>query len=460
MKKSVHDNRFLELRKRALDILGKYERVAPDVFDAKIRKLIFELDTNRLELELQNEDLRQTELALSTTKVQYDELYDFAPVGYLTLTSELRIAESNHRAAELFNCEKTTLRDRKFSDFIHSEDQDSFHLCHQDLQASGRRQTCSLRLTASCGTPSGENLEAPPRHRHVHLEFVYKKQSVAGEGQLLMTVSDITELVETKNALSTLNAELEERVKKRTIKLKKAQTQLLHREKLAAIGTLAASIAHELNNPLQGVLNVIKGVGRRAVLEPEDAELVEIAVAECDRMRKLLAALRDFNRPSSGVRAPVCLKTTLDGVLLLFKKELATRQISVEVHHDGHTPELYGVSDQLKQVIMNLLRNSADACRPGGKITIRTESRQTGVILEVIDNGVGIEPDIEDRIFEPFFSTKAEVSGTGLGLSVSYGIIKSHNGTIEVDSSRNKMTHFRITLPVRAPDRSPQKSAQ
>ncbi len=453
MKKNADNARFLELRKRALDILGEYKFVAPDIFDAKIRKLIFELDTNRLELELQNEDLRQTELALTRTQIRYDELYEFAPVGYLTLTAELRIAESNRRAAELLGCEKAALRKRKFSDFIHSEDQDIFHLHRQSLPAFGKRQSCSLRLTASCRTDTPEERDGRGQHRHVQLDTVARADNGAGDGQLLMTISDITELTETKIALATLNNELEERVRQRNLKLDQARDQLLHSEKLAAIGTLAASIAHELNNPLQGVLNVIKGVGRRAALEPEDAELVELAVGECARMRDLLAALRDFNRPSSGLRAPVDLRRLLDSVLLLFKKEFATRQISTEVHHDGHTPELYGVADQLKQVVMNLLQNSADACRPGSKISIRTESRQTAVIIEVTDNGAGIEPAIIDHIFEPFFSTKAEVTGTGLGLAVSYGIIKSHNGTIEVDSSPYKMTRFRITLPVRKPGR-------
>ena len=457
MKQRAQDTRFLELRKRALDIIGEYKEVPPQVFDAKLRKLIFELDTARLELELQNEDLRQTEQALTSSQVKYDILYQLAPVGYLTLNTELRIAESNRRAAELLGDELVKLRARKFSDFIHHDDQDIFHIRWQELLASGHRQSFSLRLNNSRRDNGGDIPANHPQHRHVQLECVDNGDSGNSDAQLLMTMSDITELIETKNALNTLNNELEERVKQRTKKLEQARSQLLHSEKLAAIGTLAASIAHELNNPLQGVLNVIKGVGRRAVLEPEDVELVEIATNECERMRALLAALRDFNRPSSGIRAPICLQSMVDSVLLLFKKEFATRQISVEVQHDGRTPELYGVSDQLKQVIMNLLRNSVDACRPGGKISLRTEARQTGVILEVIDDGVGIEAANKNQIFEPFFSTKDAVKGTGLGLSVSYGIIKSHNGTIEVDSSPDTITRFRITLPVRKPGRRPQQ---
>ena len=307
MNRNADDRRFLELRQRALDILGDYQRVAPDVFDAKIRQLIFELDTNRLELELQNEDLRQTELALEKSQVNYNELYEFAPVGYLTLSAELRIAESNRRAAELLQCDKASLRHLKFSDFIHSDDQDIFHLKHQDLLALGRRQSCGLRLAASCGS-GGEDHQGRGPYRYVQLALVAKASTGESTGQLLMTMADITELTEAKMALATLNSELEERVRRRSKKLDQARSQLLHQEKLAAIGTLAASIAHELNNPLQGVLNVIKGVGRRAVLEPEDAELVQIAAGECHRMRKLLAALRDFNRPSSGVRAPICLQ--------------------------------------------------------------------------------------------------------------------------------------------------------
>jgi signal transduction histidine kinase len=229
---------------------------------------------------------------------------------------------------------------------------------------------------------------------------------------------------------------------------------LLHSEKLAAIGALSASIAHELNNPLQGVLNVIKGVGKRAILEPEDTELMEIALNECLRMRTLLSALQDFNRPSSGIRAPIELHKTLDSVLLLYKKMFAINNIIIEKRYCNDIPLFYAVADQIKQVVMNILNNAVDACEGGGKIIITTKSDHSYISLSISDNGVGIDPANKYNIFEPFFSTKPEVKGTGLGLSVSYGIIKKHNGILEVKSSPGNGALFRIKLPLRETERS------
>ena len=224
---------------------------------------------------------------------------------------------------------------------------------------------------------------------------------------------------------------------------------MLHSEKLAAIGALSASLAHELNNPLQGILNVIKGVGKRAILDPEDTELMEIALNECLRMRTLLQSLQDFNRPSSGIRAPIDLHKTLDSVLLLYKEKFATSNIILEKHYGDDIPIFYAVADQIKQVVMNLLNNAIDACKDGGKIIIKTESDHSYISLYIKDNGVGIDPANKYKIFEPFFSTKPEVKGIGLGLSVSYGIIKNHNGILEVNSNPGKGATFRIKLPLR-----------
>jgi signal transduction histidine kinase len=287
----------------------------------------------------------------------------------------------------------------------------------------------------------------------VLLESVLGVEKKGLPGQVLTNITDISDLIQARQEVTSLNEELEQRVQQRTLKLEQAQSQLLHSEKLAAIGTLAASIAHELNNPLQGVLNVIKGVGRRAVLEPEDTELMEIAVNECMRMRDLLKALQDFNRPSSGIRAPIDIHSALDSVLLLYKKMFSTNNITIDKQYGDNIPIFYAVADQIKQVIMNILSNAVDACSGGGLITIKTESNDSYIALSIIDNGVGIDPANKYNIFEPFFSTKPDVKGTGLGLSVSYGIIKKHNGVIEVNSMPDKGTVFRIKLPIREPKR-------
>ncbi len=442
MYKKAANDRFAELRRRALEVLDRYEKTDPEIFNGNIKKLIVELDTNRVELELQNEDLRSAQTAIEISRLNYNELYELAPVGYLTLDGDWRIVETNRRVAQMLNMSKGQLLNEKLAAFIHFDDQDILHLHKQQLHDTGQRQSSRLRLKTNNGSPL-----------HVQLESSLRLDHADEAGQVLMTMTDITALEQAKTEITALNKELQRHVRQRTIKLQETQSQLLHSEKLAAIGTLAASIAHELNNPLQGVLNVIKGVRRRVSLDPEDTELMDIAVDECKRMRNLLQALQDFNRPTSGTRAPIDLHSMMDSVLLLYKKKLAIKNIRIEKHYGEHIPILYAIADQIKQVAMNILANAVDACEGGGIISIRTEVDQSCITLIIKDDGVGINPLHQDRIFEPFFSTKSEVKGTGLGLSVSYGIIRHHNGTITVHSSPGDGSEFRIQLPLRGPGR-------
>lgn len=263
------------------------------------------------------------------------------------------------------------------------------------------------------------------------------------------TMQDVTERRKSQEALRKAYGEMEQRVVERTRELQQAHEQLLHAGKLSAIGKLSASIAHEFNNPLYGVVNVITGIRRRAHLEPADAELLDMAIAECGRMKNLIRDLQDFNRPSSGQMAMMDLHKTIDSLLLLSKKEHSNRRIEIVRAYDRRLPGIRAVADQIKQVLLNLLNNAADACEEGGTITIATELLAGGqVAIRVSDTGKGIKPEDLPHIFEPFFTTKPAVKGTGLGLSISYGIIKSHGGIIRVESEPGRGTTFTVTLPV------------
>jgi signal transduction histidine kinase len=252
-----------------------------------------------------------------------------------------------------------------------------------------------------------------------------------------------------EEALQKAHDELEKRVEERTAELRLAYDQLLHAEKLSAIGKLSASIAHEINNPLFGIRNIFAGIRKRSVLEEDDAELVELAMQECDRIKLLVHSLRDFNRPTSGVVALVDLHHSIDGVLLLLKKEFQNKKIRVEKHFTRGMLNISAVSDQIKQVLLNLLTNAIEAIpEGGGNIRVTTEALDNWAAVRVRDSGGGIEPDDLHHIFEPFFTTKSEAKGTGLGLSVSHGIISKHGGRIEVESEPGQGSTFTILLPI------------
>ena len=267
---------------------------------------------------------------------------------------------------------------------------------------------------------------------------------------VVLVFRDITERKLFEEQLQTLNNELELRVEQRTRELQETQAHYLHVEKLSAIGKLSASIAHELNNPLQSIMTILQGLKKRAVLEEEDRELLELAIGESKRIRDLLRSLHDFNRPSSGRKEIMDVHQSLDALLLLCKKDFSRKQITVVCNYAEQLPQILAVQDQIKQVLINLLTNAAEAClQPGGVVTISTWREDNCVAVAIQDTGIGIASDELDHIFRPFYTTKAEVKGTGLGLSISHGIIQKHHGQMRVVSQPGEGSTFTVLLPIK-----------
>lgn len=251
------------------------------------------------------------------------------------------------------------------------------------------------------------------------------------------------------NLLQKRSAAISMLVDQRTIELQKASSQLLHSEKLSAIGRLSASIAHEFNNPLYGVTNVLQGLRRRVSMTKQDGKLVDMAVQECDRMKKMIIDLQEFNRPTSGKFEPIDIHKPINHILLLGKKEFSNKGINIQKEFAEDLPKIRAIADQIKQVILNLVTNAVDACKEGDTVKIKTEILNKEMVAIVIsDTGHGISEEDMEHIFEPFFTTKPEIKGTGLGLPVSYGIIKRHNGDLKVASELGKGSTFTLILPV------------
>ena len=236
---------------------------------------------------------------------------------------------------------------------------------------------------------------------------------------------------------------------------KAMQQQLLQADKLASIGQLAAGVAHEINNPLGIILGYTQLLIRE---EPEgterreDLKTIEKHTRTC---KTIVEDLLSFARRSHTKKEPASVRDIIDEVLSVVRHNLELRRIEVVTHFDPQLPALVVDKDKLRQVFMNLIMNAQQAIGKDGRITIRTvfDDDRKHVRVSVSDTGTGIEPKHLPRIFDPFFTTKSTGEGTGLGLSVSYGIVKDHGGEILVESEPGKGSVFTVLLPVTADPR-------
>ena len=230
--------------------------------------------------------------------------------------------------------------------------------------------------------------------------------------------------------------------------LRRTQEQLLQSEKLAAMGRLTSQIAHELNNPLYGIMNTLELLKTEVSPQSKRRKILEMALSETVRLSDLLRKMLSFSKPDQEQRQPVDINTVIDEILLLHEKQLRENDIHIATTFADGLGRVNASKDQLRQVFLNMVANARDAMSNGGTLTVTTSSDGENVIIEITDTGTGIKEEHMDKIFDSFFTTKGEVKGVGLGLSVCYGFIKDHGGDIVVKSRMGTGTTFVITLPV------------
>ncbi|MEW6375478.1 MAG: PAS domain S-box protein [Thermodesulfobacteriota bacterium] len=230
--------------------------------------------------------------------------------------------------------------------------------------------------------------------------------------------------------------------------LQKTQQALLQSEKLAAMGRLTSQIAHELNNPIYGIMNTLELLKTEIPPESKRRRILELSLSETQRLSELLRNMLSFSKPEEEKRRPIKINELIEGILLVMEKQMRESNIQVETFFDPDIPEVMASTNQMRQVMLNLFKNAKEAMPKGGLLTVRTSKEGNKALIHIQDTGIGIPEEIRDKIFEAFFTTKQKVKGVGLGLSVCYGIIKDHGGEIRVESEEGKGTTFTISLPV------------
>ena len=280
-----------------------------------------------------------------------------------------------------------------------------------------------------------------------------------GEGSLVFTAArDQTEvgfqlvdvemfgLLARQADVALENSRLYEELREYVRQVEQSQRALIQAEKMSAVGRLTASIAHEVNNPLQAVQNCLHLSEREELNEEKRADYLKLAHEELDRLMNTVQRMLDFYRPGAMQKQKTNLVELVDKVLALLEKQLSNLEIKVIKEYEENLPELRVVSNQIQQVFFNLILNAMEVMKDGGELTISAKINEPHMYIEFQDSGPGVSPKIGNTIFEPFVSTSDD--GTGLGLSVSFGILTAHGGSLELVENGIKGACFRVLIPL------------
>jgi len=257
---------------------------------------------------------------------------------------------------------------------------------------------------------------------------------------------ELFHIIANQSLVALENARLYADLRAYVRKVEESQQALLRSEKMAAAGRLTASIAHEVNNPLQSVQNCLHIAGREDAPPEKRKEYFDLARTELERLMKTMQRMLDFYRPGATKMEQVDVLELLKHVISLTSQQMGQRHIEMLTELPDSLPTIHAVNSQIQQIFFNLILNAFDVMPGGGSLAIRAKSLESGVEIQFEDSGPGIPEDLRNNIFEPFFSTKE--GGTGLGLTVSYNIVTAHGGTLDIVKGNGDGACFRLFLPM------------
>jgi two-component system cell cycle sensor histidine kinase/response regulator CckA len=543
--------KFVDLRKRAHVLLSESKDNISAMSPEDVKRLVHELDTYQIELELQNEDLRMAQEELDKSRKRHVDLYDFAPVGYLTISEKGLILEANLTAADMLGVEKGYLLRQILSSFIIDEDQDILYRCRKKLLETKQPQTCDLRMRKKDGSVFYAQLKSKVsfdldgslgQFRTVISDITEQKQLeynlLQSKKEWEMTfdaMSDMVTLMDKDFRIVRANKAAHEFFKvqpgelngqycyelfrgestpcqectmdnifhdntrncfknieyknfgnifqvtsapifdkkgklqyivhtvKDVTEIKRLQEELFQAHKMEAIGTLAGGIAHDFNNILSAILGYAEMV--KADL-PESRHIhnhINQVLNAGNRAKELVKQILTFSRKDNDhINMPLLPQHIVKEVLRMMRASLPTT-IKIKKDIDPNCSAILAEPTQIHQIIVNLCTNAFHSIEnEQGTIFVQLSNKTLGledigpdqdlspgsfVELVVKDTGCGMDSTVIDRIFEPYFTTKDVGKGSGIGLAVVHGIVKSYGGLIKVESEIGKGSTFRLYFP-------------
>lgn len=393
-----------------------------DMPEANICKMLHELEFNQVELEMQNEELRHVRAELDEFRVKYSDLYDFAPAGYLTFDKNGLIVEANLTVAGFLVIERNRLVNKSLLQFISKDSQDVFHMHTRNVFDNAGPRTCEIRLRKNDGA---------------EIDVQIKSLMVKSSRGVKLCRSSLVDITERR----------------------KAEAYVLQSARLASLGELAAGVAHEISNPVNGIINYAQMLSNKIKPGAEEHDIACRIIKESDRIAAIVKNLLTYAREENEGKQCINIQQIVSEALSLYHSHLMKDGINIEVNIPVTLPSIIIRPQQITQVFLNIISNSLYALnrKHQGKVKDKI-IRITGeeiivdympyIKLEFFDNGTGIPAGIIDKINGPFFTTKPIGEGTGLGLSISHSIINNHCGKFTFSSIEGEYTKVNIVLPL------------
>jgi len=437
--KKAPSNQVDELRKRAEKIARENAASTPEglgpLSPDAARSILHDLSVHQIELEMQNEELRRAQVELETSRARYFDLYDLAPVGYLTLNEQGLILEANLALANLLGVARGALVRQPFSRFVVREDQEVYYRHRKQLLETGTPQVCELRLTKKDGTRFWAQLEATAAH------------DADGSPVCRAVLSDVTE---------------RRRVEEEKARIEDQRQQL---QKAESLHRMAAAIAHRFNNLLQIVMANLELAARDLPRnETGPAAKLTAAMQASSKAAEIIGQTLTYLGQAFVQRAPLDLSDVCRRSLPMLEAAIP-KDVVLETDLRCPGPTINANEDQVQQILTSLVTNAWEAIgdvRGVVHVTVRTASAadvpaarrfpadwqpldSAYACLEVVDSGCGIAQKDVETLFDPFYSSK--FLGRGLGLSVVLGIARTHGGVVTVQSGAGRGSTFRVFLP-------------
>jgi PAS domain S-box-containing protein len=411
-----------QLRKEAEKSLAASGEVPPAA-DATL-KLLHELRVHQIELESQNHELRQAQQALEEARNNYQDLFEFAPVGYLSLSKKGLIEEANQRAAAALGRTCSQLINQPFSNFVHADDVAAWQRLFSETLAGAVSQSCELTLV-------GKDSHCTPVH------LVGQRREPSSCMKVRIAFSDITHI---RSVEASMRAVMDELVRSN--------------EELTRFAHIAA---HDLQEPINTVIRYVQWIDKHlgGRLEPSEKEVLEFIIGATHRLHELVTGLLSYSRVDAQVEpyAMVQLETVVAEVLKNLESSIKDSGAKVTV---GALPSVLADRQQMVALFQNLISNAIKYRTLAGQPTIAISVEKTpgSYIFSIADNGIGIDPAYKDMIFIIFkrLHTSQAYPGTGIGLALCKRIVERHHGNIWVESAPNGGSVFKFTLPIAVPE--------